>query len=226
MKIVVFLIQALTWAGLASSGPSLDDHHVGSSASPFKHDSKDVNERLQAHRRLILAVSPTVTKSLTPNCVEQAGSNLPEELPEEFTVTIDVQGRGSTTQLTVPVHVVFALDSSSSMQRTDPNDLRIEASLQFVDKLSAARGDRAGVVSWDRDVDLSLALTSYFESVKNELNKVDDCCGTKLDVGLEEAVDIMGARDPTVSQVIIFLTGTFQLPCCGACSSLLQRFVY
>jgi len=206
MKIVVVLIQALTWAALASSGYAL---RVSSSTSPLKHDRKDFNQNLQAHRRLILAVPPTVTKSVAPNCVQQAGSDLEVALPEEFTVTLSVQGSGSTTQLTVPVHVVFALDSSSSMRRTDPDDLRIAASVQFVDKLSSSRGDRAGVVSWDRDIDISLPLTSNFQDVKNALNQVDDCCGTRLDVGLKEAVEIMGPRDPTVSQVIIFLTGMF-----------------
>jgi len=88
------------------------------------------------HRSLSLAISPTVTKSIQPECVQQANSDLPGvELPEELTVSLSVQGAGSTTQLTVPVHVIFALDSSSSMQRTDPDDLRIVASTLFVERL-------------------------------------------------------------------------------------------
>lgn len=160
------------------------------------------------HRQLILAVPPTITKSKSADCLKQAGRTITPDLPEELTISLNVQGAGSLTQLTVPVHVVFAIDSSSSMRRTDPNGLRIEAALQFVDRLSADRNDLAGVIAWDRNIDINLPLTNDFQSVRNSLNQIDSCCGTNLDVGLEAANSAMGAFDANVLQVIVFLTGS------------------
>jgi PKD repeat protein len=105
-----------------------------------------------------------------------------------------------------PVDIIFALDSSGSMGWEDPSGIRRTGSKAFVDQLDDSK-DRAGVVSWDDNIDFSLPLTRDFSLVKTNIDNVDDSGGTSLDAGLEEAIDLLdeGGRDDSL-KVIVFLT--------------------
>ena len=147
-------------------------------------------------------VAPTVTKTVSPTNINIAGSGM----NEETTVTIEVTGAGGTTTTITPMDVVFALDSSGSMDWNDPDDLRKEASKSFVDRMNATR-DQAGVVSWDSGINFTQALTNDFPLVKNKIDLVDSNGGTNLNVGLNSAISLLDAgAQAGASHVVIFLT--------------------
>ena len=145
---------------------------------------------------------PTVSKIATPTDINVAGS----VMNEETTITITVVGSGNTTTTTVPMDVVFALDSSGSMQTTDPAGLRKTAAKDFVDKMDSLK-DQAGVVSWDSDIDFVQVLTNNFPLVKSNIDNVDSWGGTNLDVGLNSAISLLDTGKQTdAAWVIIFLS--------------------
>ena len=146
---------------------------------------------------------PTASKSATPTNRNIAGSGV----NEETTITLTVTGTGSTTTTSVPLDVVFALDSPGSMGWNDPSGLRKTAAKSFVDKMDSTK-DQAGVVSWDGGIDFTQALTNNFPLVKSKINAVDSSGGTNLNVGLTGAIGVLDAntRTGSSSEVIIFLS--------------------
>ncbi len=146
---------------------------------------------------------PTISKTAAPTEINIAGSGV----DEVTTITLTVTGAGSTTTTSVPMDVVFALDSSGSMEDNDPTDLRKTAAKGFVDNMDPSI-DQAGVVSWDDDIDFTLALTNNFPLVKTNIDTVDSAGMTNLNVGLDESIDLLDANTRTESsaKVIIFLS--------------------
>jgi Ca-activated chloride channel family protein len=145
----------------------------------------------------------TVTKSASPTdiFVQGAGS------PDTTKVTLSVQGFGGTLTQTLPIDVVFSIDSSGSMTINDPSHLRQAAAKTFVDKLDSSR-DQGGVVSWDTGVNFAFGLTSDFNALKTHIDSVDAAGGTDLNVGLNAAIDMLDAntRVGQSTKVIVFLT--------------------
>ena len=108
--------------------------------------------------------APTVSKTVSPTDINIAGSGV----NEETTVTITVEGAGGTSTDPVPMDVVFALDSSGSMDWNDPSGLRITASQNFVDLMDSSL-DQGGIVSWDHKIDFTYGLTSDFATLKTKI---------------------------------------------------------
>ncbi|WP_177188066.1 VWA domain-containing protein [Methanolobus profundi] len=148
---------------------------------------------------------PTVTKTASPTSINIAGSGS----NEITTVTIEVTGAGSATTTSVPMDVIFAIDSSGSMGYSygDPNNLRLDAAKAFLDKMDSTK-DTAGVVSWDSDIDFSEALTNDFAYLKTRIDAVDHSGGTNLNVGLTESINLLNAnaRSGSSAEIIIFLS--------------------
>ena len=152
----------------------------------------------------------TVIKSVNPENIflYQDGCN-----PEYTTVTISATGYGGPTSESIPVDVVFAIDSSGSMGPgtwgigNDPSNLRLTASKSFLDKLDSA-SDSAGLVAWDFTINDAFGLTHDFPLLKTHIDGVDAVGGTDLDVGLNGAITMLDAN-PRVgesTEIIIFLT--------------------
>ena len=144
---------------------------------------------------------PTVTKTVSDEDI-YFGTGV-----KETTVTIEVTGDGGTSTTITPMDVVFAIDSSGSMDWNDPSDLRLTAAKTFVDDMVSTR-DTGGVVSWDSAIDFTYGLSSNFVTLKSQIDNVDHSGGTNLNVGLFEAIDMLDAntRIGDSVEVIIFLT--------------------
>ncbi|AEA46073.1 vWA domain-containing protein [Archaeoglobus veneficus] len=141
---------------------------------------------------------PTVSKTVNPTDIVL--------LTEETTITLTIQGTGSEWTTSVPIDVVFALDSSGSMGWNDPSGLRKTAAKSFVDKLNSTT-DQAGVVSWDNNIDFTQTLTNNFSLVKSKIDAVDSSGGTDLNVGLNAAISLLDTgKQANSSWVIIFLS--------------------
>ena len=109
-----------------------------------------------------------VTKTASPADIFLQGTGSPENTQ----VTLTVQGFGGTLTETVPIDVVFSIDSSGSMTTYDPSGLRKTAAKSFVDKLDSSR-DQGGVVSWDSGVNFSFGLTRDFAALKTKAQSTD-----------------------------------------------------
>jgi Ca-activated chloride channel family protein len=175
-----------------------------------------------------------IQKTAQPKDIYIQGSGLGNEVT---TVTIDVTGYGGTMTTAVPIDVVFAIDSSGSMagqSGSDPDDLRLAAAKDFVDKLNPAV-DRAAVVSWDDDIDFTYpptapypypasnyypfvtppgpalptsdTMTSDFAALKTKIDTVDSSGYTNLAMGLQQSIRMLkAAARPESVDVVIFLT--------------------
>ena len=147
--------------------------------------------------------SLAVDRMLSPNTIFLAGSGY---TPETSTVTLSVGGYGGSITHTLPIDVVFSIDSSGSMYSTDPGNLRITAANNFVDKLDPSR-DTAGVVSCDTEKLLQYGLTNDFASLHTQINSIGYNGNTNLTLGLQAAVDMLDTTGQADSvKVIIFLT--------------------
>ncbi|HVX03006.1 MAG TPA: Ig-like domain-containing protein [Nitrososphaera sp.] len=146
-------------------------------------------------------VSATKTASPADIFIQGAGE------PDSTQIRLTAQGFGGTLTETLPIDVVFAIDSSGSMTISDPSNLRIAAAKSFVDKLNST-GDQGGVVSWDDGINFAFGLTHDFGALKTHINSVDASGGTNLNVGLNGAISMLGSntRVGSSSKVIIFLT--------------------
>lgn len=123
---------------------------------------------------------------------------------------------GSTEDITIKINasvpekinldVIFAIDSSESMRYNDPGGIRKECVKKFLDEMDITR-DRVGLVSWNHNIDFSIAPTSNFSEVRNRVEEVDEEGGTNLDAGLSEAINLLRSNPrANVRQIIIFLT--------------------
>ena len=119
-------------------------------------------------------------------------------------VVLTVNGPSSTSN--TGADVVFSIDSSGSMSWEDPNDLRKNASRNFVDKMDPTK-DQAGVVNWASSVEQSQALTNDFSLVKTTINAGTASGGTDFSVGLGEAIKLLDASTiASNSKSILFLS--------------------
>ncbi|WP_159076988.1 VWA domain-containing protein [Halococcoides cellulosivorans] len=104
-----------------------------------------------------------------------------------------------------PVDVVFVIDSSGSMGGNDPHEFRKEAAKRFVGSL--LERDRAGVVDFDNDGELTQSLTSEHDAVNVTIENLDAYGGTDIGAGLRVANDhFAAASNDSRSQVTVLLT--------------------
>ena len=176
---------------------------------------------------LALAAGPgqanlTVSNQVSPDQIWPATS---VRGPTSGTVTLTVVGEGQNR--TMPIDVILAIDSSASMTETDPSEMRLDAARSFVIKMDPSR-DRAGLVSFDDDVDFSIPPTGEFAHVLETIGGVDSDGGTNLDRGLGEAIDLLAANstanpDERARFVIILSDGDGDYTKCGRAGSETDR---
>lgn len=113
-----------------------------------------------------------------------------------------ILGENGNTQY---IDVVFSIDSSGSMSWNDPDDLRLQASKEFVDRLR--QEDRSAVVDFDSYARTIVSLTTDKQAVKYAIDTIDSSGGTDLYQGLNQAVnELVKNRNTTHKRFIIFLT--------------------
>lgn len=147
--------------------------------------------------------SLTVGRAVSPDLIYLAGSGY---APETSTVTLSVAGYGGTITQTLPIDVVFSIDSSGSMGTNDPTNERLKSAISLVNKLDPLR-DTAGVVSWDYYLKFQYGLTNDFKTLNDTIASITPSDSTNLNVGLQYAVQMLDDSGQSDSvKVIIFLT--------------------
>ncbi|MCR4404952.1 MAG: VWA domain-containing protein [Candidatus Acetothermia bacterium] len=120
-------------------------------------------------------------------------------------MTLVLQDRPAEVER-LPLDVILAIDSSGSMRVNDPGRLRITTARKFVEQLDPSR-DRAGIVSWDNDIDFVQPLTNDLALVGKRLSQIDADGATNLNVGLSAAIaELLQHGRAEAKTVIIFLT--------------------
>ena len=119
--------------------------------------------------------------------------------------TLELSGEAIPPAERRPVDVVLAIDSSGSMDQTDPQGIRRSGAKAFVDQLDSDR-DQVGLVSWDEKVDLFEDLTSDYAAIKARIDQVDSDGTTNFNAGLQKAFALLQAGRAGSLKAIVFLT--------------------
>ncbi|UCE36065.1 MAG: VWA domain-containing protein [Thermoplasmata archaeon] len=144
-------------------------------------------------------------KFISPTQINVLGSGY----DEQATITLNVTGAGFPTLKLFYEYqdTVLAIDSSGSMLVNDPDDLRIEAAKNYVDKLEP--DDRACVVDFDNDAILvnDHHLSTNYDQIKDDIDTVDSSGSTAIGAALQcSNNELIECGDPTHIWVIILLT--------------------
>ncbi|MGD9674254.1 MAG: VWA domain-containing protein, partial [Candidatus Nitrosocosmicus sp.] len=154
--------------------------------------------------------TPTTPTDTTPTTPTDTTPTTPTDTTPTIAtpqIQINVIGFGGNVSSNIsPLDIVFAIDSSSSMEETDPDNLRLESASAFVQSMNFSR-DQAAVISWDQGIDFATPFSSNLDEVLSSISSVDSGGSTDLGIGLQEAVRITDtSTNPLSSKVIIFLS--------------------
>ncbi|MDN4618425.1 S-layer homology domain-containing protein [Paenibacillus sp. PsM32] len=101
--------------------------------------------------------------------------------------------------------IVFSIDTSGSMVDNDPDNLRLKAVSNFVDKLGS--NDRASIYQFDDYPVRRIALSSNKQSVQQAVYSVHGAGGTDIYYALSHAVrEIKNNSKPENTKIIVLLT--------------------
>lgn len=113
------------------------------------------------------------------------------------------------------VDIAFVMDSSGSMQKNDPGDLRIEKAKVIVKEMMPE--DRALVISFDKEANfMTNELTDDHETIISALNEIpSDKKYTDLAAGLDLAINEFEKVGNMNQKIIIALIkGFYRIDCC------------
>jgi Ca-activated chloride channel family protein len=148
------------------------------------------------------SVSVTVDQSITESQIWPEGSG---KSPDTTTANIVVKGNGEPCS--IPTRVVLAIDSSGSMNTSDPNKERVKAATQFAREFLQDPENRVGVVNWDTNA-LTTPLTSNSNAVLSSIEKVDSAGGTNLDLAMRSSLELFPKQSISskTTDVIVLLS--------------------
>jgi hypothetical protein len=145
-----------------------------------------------------------VTKEVSPSQVYLNGTGH----DERATLTLNLTGMGAQVAVRRFMDAVFCIDSSGSMTSTDPFELRIVESQNFVANYFSP-DDRGAVVEFDTVATLVGGdhLSMDYAQIINNLDLIDASGGTTISSGLDASIDeLLNYGVPEHTQVIILIT--------------------
>jgi len=120
---------------------------------------------------------------------------------------IDVEGGASIFGGVRYLDLFLVIDTSRSLQRTDPSDFRMRGAVGLVQSLPAKSDIQLGVVAFDNNAELLSPLTADRGAVLNALRGLDRYGSTDIDAGIRMALTGFAARArPGSSRVILLFT--------------------
>lgn len=126
---------------------------------------------------------------------------------EDGATSIEVEGIASAIGGVRYLDIMFVMDTSQSLRRSDPQDYRSLGAIGLVEKLSPKSDIKIGVVSFDSESDLAQPMTSSRERVINTLKLLPRSGSTNLAAGIEAAVaELERNGRPDSSRVIMLFT--------------------
>lgn len=121
--------------------------------------------------------------------------------------SIEVEGGASLFGGVKFLDLMFVLDTSRSLRRTDPEDFRSRGAASLVESLPAWSDIHIGVVGFDQEAELVLPLTADRAAAVEAFRGLDQSGQTDLAAGIRTALKELdrGAR-PDSSRVIMLFT--------------------
>ena len=101
--------------------------------------------------------------------------------------------------------IVLAIDSSASMRRNDPDDLRKVAAKQFIDAFLPE--DQGAVVDFEKSADILIHLTKSKDDIKTAIDTIDSTgASTNIDSAINAGIDeLISSYSKDENQKIIIL---------------------
>lgn len=127
--------------------------------------------------------------------------------PADGETMVEVDGIASAIGGVRYLDMIFVMDTSQSLRRTDPKDYRSLGAIGLVKNLSPRSDIKIGVVSFDKAGALSQPLTSDRDGVVEVLRGLPRSGSTNLAAGILTALDELEANGrPGSSRVIMLFT--------------------
>jgi len=121
--------------------------------------------------------------------------------------TVEVEGIASAIGGVRYLDMMFVMDTSQSLRRTDPSDFRSAGAIGLVRSLSPKSDIKIGVVSFDSKGELAQSLTSDRDRVVETLRDLPRSGSTNLAGGLLTALrELNKSGRPDSSRVIMLFT--------------------
>ena len=120
---------------------------------------------------------------------------------------IEVEGMASKIGGVKHIDMMFVMDTSGSLRKTDPRDYRLAGAVGLVENLSPRSDIKIGVVSFDGNGKLELPLTSDREKVAFALRQLERSGSTNLGAGITVALEELEANGrPGASRIVMLFT--------------------
>ncbi|MDX1509263.1 MAG: VWA domain-containing protein, partial [Woeseiaceae bacterium] len=121
--------------------------------------------------------------------------------------TIEVEGMASKIGGVKHIDMMFVMDTSGSLRKSDPRDYRVAGAVGLVENLSPRSDIKIGVVSFDGNGKLELPLTSDREKVAFALRQLERSGSTNIGAGINVALKELEANGrPGASRIIMLFT--------------------
>ena len=125
----------------------------------------------------------------------------------EGETTVEVEGIASAIGGVRYLDMIFVMDTSQSLRRTDPSDFRSTGAIGLVRNLSPKSDIKIGVVSFDSKGELVQPMTSERDMVIETLRNLPRSGSTNLAAGLLTALrELENNGRPDSSRVIMLFT--------------------
>lgn len=120
---------------------------------------------------------------------------------------VEVEGIASAIGGVRYLDMIFVMDTSQSLRKTDPDDFRSAGAIGLVENLSPRSDINIGVVGFSRQGDLFLPLTSERDRVVDVLQHLPRTGSTDLAAGIRAALKELDTHGrPGSSRVIMLFT--------------------
>jgi Mg-chelatase subunit ChlD len=128
---------------------------------------------------------------------------------EDAPTSIEIAGGASIFGGVRHLDLVFVLDRSKSLHKSDPEDMRAAGAIGLVENLSPTSDIRIGVVAFDWDAEVGVPLTADRAPVLAGLRDLERRGGTDLAAGLRTALESLevGARPDSTRAILLFTDG-------------------
>lgn len=126
---------------------------------------------------------------------------------EDGSTQVDVEGIASAIGGVRYLDIVFVMDTSASLRRSDPQDFRAVGAIGLVRNLSPKSDIKIGVISFDRKAKVAQGMTSDREAAIEAIRALPRSGSTNIAGGITEALREFDRNGrPGSSRVIMLFT--------------------
>jgi len=156
---------------------------------------------------LILLCGAAVGGASAAELQVQIQSPTAETIPPDGEMIVDVEGFASTIGGVQYLDMIFVIDTSASLRKTDPQDYRSQGAIGLIQSLSPKSDTKIGVVSFSGKGDLVQPMTPDRDLVVQAIGNLPRSGSTNLAAGIQTALrELKKNGRPGSSSVIMLFT--------------------